>query len=141
MSAPGIQLNSQPQLTYFQPTVRQYLQSIKEAVMSNDLTAAQQAFAQLIKAAPSLSPGSGEQAIELATRVSRGLQAVGSALKAGDLPGAGEALGELRQTIQPVAEHPAVEQSVVAELASQNSSQVPSDGPSSDQGPNLSVRA
>ena len=52
MAAPGIQLNSQIQLTYFQPTVDQYVEKIKQAVASQDKTAAEQALEQLEKAVP-----------------------------------------------------------------------------------------
>ena len=85
MSAPGIQLDSEPHLTHFQPTIRQYLQRIKEAVMSNNLPAAQQAFAQLRKSIPFPAQGSGGQRNELATRMNEGVQALGRALEAGEL--------------------------------------------------------
>jgi hypothetical protein len=75
MSAPGIQLNSTPHLIYVQPTIQQYLQGIKEALVSNNLPAARQAFTQLTKAVPSSSSGSGEPTSEFATRISQGLQA------------------------------------------------------------------
>jgi ribosomal protein S20 len=141
MSAPGIQLNSQPQLTYVQPTLRQYLQSIKEAVMSNNLPAAQQAFAQLQKALPSQSQGSAGQTNEAATRISQGLQAVGTALEAGDLSGAEQAIGELRQNIQSASDGQAHQQKSVAEPVSSNGPEVSlEDGNSSDSGPNLNVR-
>jgi len=140
MSAPGIQLNSTPHLIYVQPTIEQYLQGIKEAVISNNLPAAQQAFTQLTKAVPS-SQGSGEQANELATRISQGLQAVGNALAAGDLSGAGQAVSELRQNIQSASAGQADQQPAVTTSPSLSGSDVSSsDNSSSDPGPNLSVR-
>jgi hypothetical protein len=141
MSAPGIQLNSEPQLTYVQPTLRQYLQSIKEAVMSNNLPAAQQAFAQLQKALPFASQGSGGQANEAATRISQGVLAVGNALEAGDLSGAEQAIGELRQNIQSASDGQAGQQKSVAGPVSSNGLEVsPEDGNNSDSGPKLNVR-
>jgi len=74
MSAPGIQLSSQPYLTYFQPTIRQYLQSIKDAVVSNNLPAARQAFTQLSKAIPSPAQGNSGETHEFAVRISQGVQ-------------------------------------------------------------------
>jgi hypothetical protein len=139
MSAPGIQLSSAPQLTYFQPTIQEYLQGIKEAVMSNNLPAAQQAFAQLTKAVPSPSQGSSGQANELATRTSQSLQAVGNALEAGDLAAAGLAAAELRQNISSA--QAAQQQSVAAESVSLSSSDASSsDDSSAEPGPNLSLR-
>jgi hypothetical protein len=144
MSAPGIQLNSTPQLIYVQPTIQQYLQGIKEAVISNNLPAAQQAFSQLTKAAPS-SQGSGDQANDLATRISQGLQAVGNALAAGDLSGAGQAVSELRQNIQSASTGQADQQPAVTTSPSLSGSDASSnassgDDSSSDPGPSLSVR-
>ncbi len=139
MSAPGVQLNSAPHLTYFQPTIQQYLQSVKEAVMSNDLPAARQAFTQLTKAVP--LPSRGAQASEVATRISQGLQAVGNALEAGDLSAAGQAVGELRQNLQSAPNSPAdQQQSAVAESPSRDASDVSPSDNSSPEGPNLSVR-
>ncbi len=142
MSAPGIQLNSTPHLTYVQPTIQQYLQGIREAVMSNNLPAAQQAFTQLTKAAQSSPQGSGEQGSELAMRISQGLQAVGNALASGDLSGAGQAVSELRQNLQSVSDGKADKPSgVIADSASLGGSESSSsDDSSSDAGPNLSVR-
>ena len=139
MSAPGIQLNSAPLITYFQPSIRQYLQNIKEAVMSNNLPAARQAFAQLTKAVPTSSQGSGAQANELAARVSQGLHALGSALNAGDLSRASQAVGELRQNIQSASDRQAEQpRTVVTESPSQNGSDV--SARSSEPGSKLSVR-
>lgn len=142
MAAPGIQLNSEPQLTYFHPTIRQYLQGIKEAVMSDNLPAARQAFAQLTKAVPSPSQGSSGQTSKLATSVSEGLQAVGKALEAGDLSGVGQVVGALRRDIESMAVRPAPQQqSVAAELPSSNGSDVSAvDGSSSELGSSVNVR-
>ena len=145
MSAPGIQLNSTPQLIYVQPTIQQYLQGIKEALVSNNLPAARQAFTQLTKAVPSSSPGSGEPTSEFATRISQGLQAVGNALAAGDLAGAGQAVTELRQNIQSASAGQADQQPAVTTSPSLSGSDASSDVSSSDHsnpdpGPSLSIR-
>lgn len=133
MSAPGIQLNSEPHLPAVHPTVRQYLQGIKEAVMSDNLPAAQQAFAQLKKAVPSPSQGSSGQNNDLATRISQGLDAVGKALQAGDLTGARQAVGELRQNFQS-ASNGQVGQSSGSDISTE-------DGGGSDSGPSLNITA
>jgi hypothetical protein len=141
MSAPGIQLNSEPHLSYFQPTIQQYLQGIKEAVMSNNLPAAQQAFAQLQKAIPALSQESGGQSNAFAARVSQGVQAVGTALAAGDLAAAEQAVGEIRQNFQSASDKQASQpQSVAAESVSTDDRAASSEDDSSDSGPNVSVR-
>ncbi len=138
MSAPGVQLNSAPHITYFQPTIQQYLQGIKEAVMSNDLPAAQKAFAQLTKALPLPSPGGKTSEV---AGIGEGLQAIGNALEAGDLSGAGEAVAALRQSFQSESNgRPHQQQIPVAESPSTSSDASSGDSPSSEQGPNLSVR-
>jgi hypothetical protein len=138
-------LNSTPQLIYVQPTIQQYLQGIKEALVSNNLPAAQQAFTQLTKAVPSSSPASGEPTSEFATRISQGLQAVGNALAAGDLSGAGQAVTELRQNIQSAPAGQSDQQPAVTTSPSLSGSDASSDVSSSDHsspdaGPSLSVR-
>jgi|SRR5580658_36108 hypothetical protein len=139
MSAPGIQLNSTPHLIYVQPTLQQYLQGIKEAVISNNLPAAQQAFTQLTKAVS--SQGSGDQSNELATRISQGLQAVGNALAAGDLSGAGQAVTELRQNIQSTPAGPAdLQPGVTTSLSLSGPDVSSSDNSSLSAGPTLSIR-
>jgi hypothetical protein len=142
MSAPGIQLNSQPHLTYFQPSIPQYLQSIKEALMSNNLPAARQAFAQLKKAIPSPSQASGGRTNEVGAGIGQGLHAVGKALEAGDLSGAEQAVGELRQHFPAASDgQPHPQQGIAAESTANNAPDVSSeDGSSSDSGPNLNVR-
>jgi hypothetical protein len=141
MSAPGIQLNSEPQLSYFQPTIQQYLQGIKEAVMSNNLPAAQQAFAQLQKAVPALAQTSGGQSNAFAARISEGVQAVGTALAAGDLSGAEQAVSQLRQSFQSAPDRQAgQQQSVAAESVSTDEPAGSSEDDSSDSGPSVSVR-
>ena len=143
MSAPGIQLNSTPHLIYVQPTIQQYLQGIKEAVISNNLPAAQQAFTQLTKAVSLSVQASGQQANsnELAPRISQGLQAVGNALAAGDLSGAGQAVTELRQNFQSAPAAQANQQAgVTTSLSFDGSDGSSSDNVSSDPGTTLSVR-
>ena len=117
MSAPGIQLSSQPQLSFFQPTVRQYLQSVEQAVISNNLQAAQQALGSLQKALQSSSGLGGHSTKQLSEKVGAALQAVGSALKSGDPEQATEALGELRQTLASPVEGQSHSSPVVTEPA------------------------
>ncbi len=93
MSASGIQLKAEPQVTYWHPTIQQYLHGIREAVMTNNLPAAEQAYARLVKAVPA----GGSSAI--ASRV----EEVGKALGSGDLAAAEQALGAVRQELQSAA--------------------------------------
>jgi hypothetical protein len=138
MSAPGIQLNSEPHLPQVQPTLRQYLQSIKDAVASNNLSAAQQAFAQLTKALPFSAQASGETN-EFAAHISQGMQALGQALETGDLAAAQQAISGLRTNMQPLPDAHAQQQSVAAEPVSENGPDVSSED-GSGAGPNLNVR-
>jgi hypothetical protein len=143
MSAPGIQLSSQPALTYFHPTIQEYLQSIKEAVISNNLPAARQAFAQLTKAIPSsVQSGSGETN-EFASRISEGMRALGQALETSDLATAQQAVGGLRTSLQSMSDaHSSQPQGAAEESASGNTSDVsPGDGGIAGGGINLNVRA
>jgi|SRR5271165_4499076 len=135
MSAPGIQLSSEPQFTYFQPTIRQYLQGIRDAVGSNNLAAARQAFAQLTKAVPAPTQGVSGKADELAARVGQGMQALGQALETSDLAAAQQAVAGLRTSFQSISDEPVQNQRSVAEESGS------SNGAGSDGGPNLSVRA
>jgi len=139
MSAPGIQLSSEPYRTYFQPTIRQYLQGIKDAIASNNLPAAQQAFADLRKAIPSPAQGTSGHANELATSVGQGLQALGQALETGDLTAAHEAVGGIRANIQSMSEGQPLKAAI--ESASGVSDASPAEGTISEGGPHLNVRA
>jgi len=125
MSAPGIQLSSEPSLTYFQPTVRQYLQSIREAVAFNHLSAAQQAFAQLAKVIPVSAHLAEGQTGELAGRINQGMQALGQALDSGDLTAAQHAVAGIRTNVQSMSDEQAPKP----------------DGAGSESGSNLNVRA
>ena len=125
MSTTGVQLNSQAQFTYFHPTIREYLQGVREGLSSNNLAAAQRDFARLNKA---LQSSTGDGASASASLISQGLQALGKALEAGDLSGAAQALGEL-PPIQSVPEAPS---STVVSL---------SDGGDVDTGTYLNVKA
>jgi len=136
MSAPGIQLSSEPQLTYFQPTIRQYLQGIRDAVGSNNLAAARQAFAQLTKAVPAPTQGVSGKADELAARVGQGIQALGQALETSDFAAAQQAVAGLRTSFQSISDEPVQKQAIVAEESGSSNGAGVSDG-----GPNLSVRA
>jgi hypothetical protein len=125
MSTTGVQLNSQAQFTYFHPTIREYLQGVREGLSSNNLAAAQRDFARLNKA---LQSSTADGASASASLISQGLQALGKALEAGDLSGAAQALGEL-PPIQSVPEAPS---STVVSL---------SDGGDVDTGTSLNVKA
>lgn len=125
MSTTGVQLNSQAQFTYFHPTIREYLQGVREGLSSNNLAAAQRDFARLNKA---LQSSTADVASASASLISQGLQALGKALEAGDLSGAAQALGEL-PPIQSVPEAPS---STVVSL---------SDGGDVDTGTSLNVKA
>jgi len=110
MSAPGIQLNSAPQISYFQPDVRQYLQKIEQAVTSNNLPAARQAFASLSKAVQSPATANrvqGQREEHAAQSVSNNLQGLGQALDAGDLHEAGRVLQGLQQNLKARAQESA----------------------------------
>ncbi len=121
MSAIGTQLNPEPQLTHFHPTLREYLQSLKTALAAKDLPAAQQAHAQLTKTVQSAAQG---QTGETAIRTHRGLQDVGKALEAGNIPGAAQAVDELPQDFRSIFAAGQAQPQDVAELASGNSSDV-----------------
>ncbi len=96
MAAPGIQLNSQIQLTYFQPTVDQYVEKIKQAVASQDKTAAEQALEQLEKAVPGAGQTGGNGSASGASgKVTTALQYVRSAIEGSDFPTAGLAVTAL----------------------------------------------
>jgi|SRR5271166_67375 len=140
MSAPGIQLSSQPYLTYFQPTIRQYLQSIKDAVVSNNLPAARQAFTQLSKAIPSPAQGNSGETHEFAVRISQGVQDLGQALEAGDLGAAQHAVGGLRTEIQSISDAQSRKQESVAEETASSTGPA-EDGSIAGGGTNLNVRA
>lgn len=118
MSANGIQLNSEVHLQYFHPTIGEYLQSIKDAAVSNNLSAAHQAFALLRKSLQSPMQG---RTTEPATRIRQGLQDAGKALETGDLSGAAQAIGELQQNIQSMSEGQAQQQDTTASGADASS--------------------
>lgn len=140
MSAPGIQLSPEPHLTYFQPTIRQYLQSIKDAVASNNLPAAQQAFAQLAKAVP--APARGSSATnEIAARISQSMQTLGQALETSDLAAAQQAIAGLHRNIQSMSDHQGGEQASVTVEPGAGSEVSSIDGGILDAGSGLNVRA
>jgi len=98
MSAPGIQLSSDARVTYFEPSVRQYLQKIEQEVASNNLPAAQKAFEQLDKTVRNSAPASAKKAAdEPSAQVIDNLQSIGKALQSGDVSGAAQAVGALRE--------------------------------------------
>lgn len=115
MSATGTQLSPEPQFTYFHPTIQEYWRSVETAVVSKNLPAAQQAFAQLTKALQFPAQG---QPSELANRISQGLQNVGKALEAGDLAGAARAISELPRKAPSIPEGQAQQQGVAGGSAS-----------------------
>ena len=94
MSAPGVQLSSETHISCFQPSVRQYLQQIEQAVISKNVPAAQQILGQLEKTVATSTSASGGQ---FSGQVVSDLQKIGAALAAGDLDAAGRAVDELRQ--------------------------------------------
>jgi hypothetical protein len=100
MSAPGIQLSSDARVTFFEPSVRQYLQKIEQEVASNNLPAARRTFEQLDKTVrSSASPGTNNAANQPSAQVIENLQNVGKALESSDLQGAAQAVGALRQQL------------------------------------------
>jgi hypothetical protein len=100
MAAPGVQLNSDKQLEYFEPTVDQYVKKLEQAVASNDLSTAKQALANLNGAMTnehrSTSNGTGVPDSE---QTSTAMNDIGSALENGDLTSAESAVGELRKSL------------------------------------------
>ena len=96
--AARVQLDPGIHLGYFEPTVDQYLKKIQQAVTTQDLSAAQQAFARLEKkmstsAQPATGTGSQPSAQLLGD-----LGNIGAALGSGDLALAGQALNDLRNS-------------------------------------------
>jgi soluble cytochrome b562 len=135
MSAPGIQLILESHVTYFQPTIREYLQGIRDAVASNNLSAARQAFAQLAKAIPVSAQRAGGRANELPTHMSQGMQLLGRALDASDLAAVQHAVVELRASIQSMSDEHGHQGPVNASDA------FAVDGGVSDTGHSLNVKA
>lgn len=100
MAAPGVQFNSEMHLTYFEPTVDQYVKKLGQALASGDMAAAQQALANLDKAITTAPRSSGEGiGLQSSQQVSANLKNMGSALQTGDLTAAEGALGELRNEL------------------------------------------
>lgn len=143
MSAPGIQLNLEPHLTLFQPSIRQYVQSVVEAVVANNLPAARQAFTHLAKAVPSTLTASSGQGTDQATRIQRGVQALGRALETGELGAARQAAGELGVNIQPTFDgQGGPQQSAASEpVSGAGSDATAAEITVQDGGSNLNVRA
>jgi len=100
MAAPGVQLNSEKHLEYFEPTVDQYVKKLEQALASKDLSAARQAHANLDRAMTAVH-GSNSQATggQDSPQVSAALEDVGTALENGDLTSADSAVGELRNNL------------------------------------------
>jgi len=92
MSAPGIQLHSEPRVTYFEPNISQYLQRLEQAVVSNNPPVARQAFEQLDRSVRSL-PSAAQPSTQLAEK----LQNLGQTLESGDATAARQAVEEFRQ--------------------------------------------
>jgi len=96
--ATAVQLSSGVHLTYFQPTVDQYLKKVEQAIASGDLESAKQALAQLKKAvsgADKAGDGSGHPTGHSGAN----MQDVNAALGSGDLAWAERAVNDLRQTL------------------------------------------
>jgi len=142
MSAPGVQFNSEGHVAYFHPTVRQYLQGIRDALASDNLPVAQQAFAQLTKTISLPGHGIIGQTGELTARVSEAMGVLGTALEAGDFSAARQAVGQLRVSAQSVADEQARKQQATPdERVSANGSDVSAGDSISQGGPTLNVRA
>ena len=92
--AAGVQLTSGVHMAYFQPTVDQYLKKVEQAIAAGDLAGAQQALAQLKKAAAKAGDGSAG-----AARQDANLEDVGAALGNGDLAQAEKAVSDLRRSL------------------------------------------
>ncbi|MFY9647683.1 MAG: hypothetical protein WAK29_21060 [Terriglobales bacterium] len=138
MSATGVQLSSELSLTYFHPTIREYLQDLKQAVGTENLPAAKQALAQLGKAIPSEAQGQGGGH---ATSISQALQDAGTALEAGNFSGAEQAVGQIHDGLQSISAEQKGQAPVAADSTAQTSTDVSSeDGNDSEIGPNLNVR-
>lgn len=139
MSAPGIQLGSEPHFSYFQPDVREYLQKLEQAVVSNNLAAARHAYAQLQKSVdPSTPHATNRLGAQASAQVSAELQTIGKALESGQLSEAGDALRELRKTMTANQVPP---QSRTSESEPANGETASETEHSSDSRPNLNVRA
>ena len=110
----GIGPTSQTQLTYVEPSLREYLQNIRTAISSNDLPVAQQALALRSKATQSSASG---ETSPHATGVSQDLQSVGKALEAGDLSGTAQASDEFHQNTESISEVDTGQQAPVPESA------------------------
>jgi DNA-binding FadR family transcriptional regulator len=76
---------------------RKDLQTLADALQSGDMTAAQKAFAQMLKDSPRLAQAvNGTQTASSNSRTAD-FQALATALKSGDLPGAQQAMAKLLQ--------------------------------------------
>jgi hypothetical protein len=139
MSAPGIQLNSEPHLPHFQPTVRQYVLGIQEAVASNRLPVAQQLLTRLSKAISTAGPGNADSA-EAAARIQQSVQALGKALQAGDVAAAQASVRELRQNVQGVSVEQAHLQPTVSTGVPASNGQEVAPADNSSETPTLNVR-
>lgn len=99
MSAPGIQLYSSTETKYFEPDVRTYVQKIEQAVVSNNLPVARQAFEQLDKLVSSSTAVGGRAGSSHTAELAHKVAVLGQALTAGDIDTAANALVGLRQTL------------------------------------------
>jgi len=91
MSAPGIQLSSDLH-PHFEPTIRQYLKSVLDSIISGN----QHALGRLTKAIPTpLLRSSGPNHAQT-TAITQHLQRLGNALDAGDRDGTEAAVAMLR---------------------------------------------
>jgi RNA 3'-terminal phosphate cyclase len=100
MAAPGVQLNSDKHLEYFEPTVDQYVKKLEQAVASRDLSAAKQALANLDKAVTTKQRSSSQGAgVQDSQQAGTPMAAVSSALENGDFTSAEGAVSELRKSL------------------------------------------
>lgn len=100
MHTNGIQLNSESPLQYFHPTLDEYWQNIKDAVASNNWSAAQQAFALVREFMRSAAHG---QTGAPVVPINQSLENVAKALETGDLSAAASAITDLQENMQSMA--------------------------------------
>jgi hypothetical protein len=97
MAAPAIQLNSGTDFELFHPSIKEYVQGVEKAIASGNLEAAQLAHASLRKAAQTPAGLPGGQPGTPHSQIQQAIEAAGTALSEGDMPGASNILLGLRQ--------------------------------------------
>jgi len=142
--AAGVQFNSNVHLTYFQPTVDQYLKKIQEALAANDVQGAQTALAQLKKAAISAGHATAD-GISTSQQRTANLNDIGAALDSGDVAWAERAVNDLRASAsksrQGAGENGGDEGSSVPDPQSDAQGDSSASGGSGDAGHSLDLKA